>query len=99
MLQLEALYFGSADGAVRSAAAGMLQRAAFWLGPRVGVMGLVSDEGNTRTSNDIETSPEHKLINYPEVALALGYAGVVFSDEALVEAGSAAAGYYLRASF
>jgi len=96
MLQLEALYFGSADPAVRNAVAIRLQRAALWLEARVHATGVVCDRGNTRTANNADDSPEHKQINYPEVALALGYAGAVLSDESLIDAGASVADYFLH---
>jgi len=59
---------------LRATIASSLQLAFEWEKQRIDPdTGRVDDTGNTRTANEVENSPEGKLINYFEVAMALAY--------------------------
>lgn len=61
------------DSSCQSSILNSLQLAYEWGSDKIESNGKVSDEGNTRTANNISGSPENKLINYYEVILSFCY--------------------------
>jgi hypothetical protein len=77
MVSVYLLYFiyhiQDCDSGCKSSIMNSLQLAYEWESDKIESNGKVSDEGNTRTANNISDSPENKLINYYEVILSFCY--------------------------
>ncbi len=59
---------------VKTAISQSLEKAYTWEIERINITtGYIDDTNNTRTANSIENSPEHKVINYYDVAIAFCY--------------------------
>lgn len=84
LMNLCTLWFHSTDSTWKTSIKTVITAAATWLASKIittgPVPGYVIDVGNTRTNNVQSRSPENKLINYPEVALALFYSGFIVNS-------------------